>query len=176
MRDRGNDEEEFEMGVRTSRGFVRPGDPHLNRDPLTTKARVAGFLVSAVLLAGSMLSVGVARPAGACDTDVCGPPPQVLFAQLNSDITAFPPVPLMPVMLRKALDAEDAFPPSPIVPSDFCSAYGQFGALDSFVAAQANQPDVPASSANVILGDIATIRTAPIWSLPALPPSPCING
>jgi hypothetical protein len=156
---------------RTQRSIVR----RRRRGLTPTRPSSAALIVGAVLLACSALTVGPAPPAGACDTDVCGPPAQVLFDQLNSDITAFPPTPLVPVMSRMAVQAETAFPPQPNTPSDFCSSYGQFGALDHFVAAQANQRAVPASSVSVILGDLAAIRSAPIWSLPAFPPNPCIT-
>jgi hypothetical protein len=160
------------VDIRTERAIVRRRGRRLT----PTRASSAALIVGAVLLACSVQTVGVAPPAGACDTDVCGPPPQVLFDQLNSDITAFPPNPLLPVMSRMAVQAETAFPPTPTRPSDFCASYEQFGALDDFVAAQANQRDVPATSVSVILGDIAAIRSAPIWSLPAFPPNPCISS
>jgi hypothetical protein len=156
--------------------------------------RLADFglaVVCAVVLLGGLLFVGwsamagaasSARPVGAtsfCDPSVedCGPQPEVLFAQLNSDITTlFPPIPTAPQVLRLATQAENAFPLQPNAPSDFCPSFGQFGALENFVVAKSQDPTVTPSSVDVILGDIGTIRSAPIWNISGLPPSPCISG
>jgi hypothetical protein len=152
--------------------------------------RLADFglaLFCAVVLIGGLLFVGwaamagaasSARPVGAtsfCDPSVedCGPQPQILFAQLNSDITSlFPPEPNAPQVLRLATQAENAFPNSPIAPSDFCPSYGMFGALGNFVTAQSQHQTVSPSSVDVILHDIGTIRSAPIWTISGLPPNP----
>jgi hypothetical protein len=148
-------------------------------------------LFCAVVLIGGLLFVGWAAMAGAassarplaptafCDPNVenCGPQPQFLFDQLNSDITSlFSPTSLAPQVLSLATRAENAFPPTPTAPSDFCPSYGKFGALGNFVAAQSTNPTVSPSSVDVILGDIGTIRSAPIWTISGLPPSPCIGS
>jgi hypothetical protein len=158
------------------------------------QGRLADFalgLFCAMVLVGGLLFVGwaamagaasFARPVGAmsfCDPSVedCGPQPQVLFAHLNSDIsTLLSPSPLAPQVLHLATQAENAFPPTPLAPSDFCPSYGKFGALGNFVTAQSQDPTVSPSSVDVILGDLGTIRSAPIWTISGFPPNPCIGS
>jgi hypothetical protein len=144
-------------------------------------ALVAGpaLLASTLLTAGAALTAGSAGATAFCDPSVedCGPPPAALFAQLNTDITTlYPATPTKPVAMRMATQAENAYPPQANAPSDFCPSYAQFGALAHFVAGQSQNPGFPRTATTVILGDTATIRSAPIWTIPALPPSPCIGS
>ena len=123
--------------------------------------------VCCVVAVSLVLGLGSARGDGGCSlAQECQgqeyQAAQALFAQLNADIAAFPPNPFTQLVTDRALDAESAYPPTPIRANDFCSSYNKFGALENF--GNAHFPPVP------VFTDIAAIRAASIWVF--FPPVP----
>jgi hypothetical protein len=130
---------------------------------------------------GTTLAAAPARAMAFCDPgrQDCAPSPPVRLAQLNSDITALFPSsnmnrrwyawPLKPRMPSRSN------PQQSVAPSDLCPFCAHFAALAAFVTGLGHKPAYSTNPGVVIWGDVAAIRSAPIWSLPVLAPDPSIR-